>query len=99
MPVARPTGAATDHVPLRSAAAGRVEVAADGEWQVRQVSGSAATRDYRCPGCDQVIAAGTPHLVAWPAARPRLGRRPAALAHAVLGRPAPAAGRAAARNR
>ena len=55
-------------MPLRSAAAGRVEVGADGEWQVRQVSGSAATRDYRCPGCDQVIAPGTPHLVAWPAA-------------------------------
>ena len=52
----------------RSATAGRVEVGADGEWQVRQVSGSAATRDYRCPGCDQVIPAGTPHLVAWPAA-------------------------------
>ena len=48
--------------------AGRVEVGADGEWQVRQVSGSAATRDYRCPGCDQVIPAGTPHVVAWPAA-------------------------------
>ena len=57
-----------DHVPLRSATAGRVEVGADGEWQVRQVSGSAATRDYRCPGCDQVIPAGTPHVVAWPAA-------------------------------
>jgi hypothetical protein len=34
-----------NHVPLRSAAAARVEVAADGEWQVRQVSGSAAARD------------------------------------------------------
>ena len=57
-----------DHAPLRSATAGRVEVAADGEWQVRQVSGAAAVRDYRCPGCDQVIPAGTPHVVAWPAA-------------------------------
>jgi hypothetical protein len=58
-----------DHVPPRSAAAAaRVEVGADGEWQVRQVSGAAATRDYRCPGCDQVVAAGTPHVVAWPAA-------------------------------
>ncbi len=56
-----------DHVPLRSAAATRVEVGSDGEWQVRQVSGSSATRDYRCPGCDQIVAAGTPHVVAWPA--------------------------------
>ena len=56
-----------DHLPLRSAAAARVEVAADGEWQVRQVSGSAAIRTYRCPGCDQVIETGTPHVVAWPA--------------------------------
>ncbi len=56
-----------DHVPLRSAAATRVEVAADGWWQVRRVSGASATRDYRCPGCDQVVTAGTPHVVAWPA--------------------------------
>ncbi|MBV9922768.1 MAG: hypothetical protein JOY78_18220 [Pseudonocardia sp.] len=57
-----------DHPPLRSAAAARFEVAADGEWQVRQVSGSASVRTYRCPGCDQTIDAGTPHVVAWPAA-------------------------------
>jgi hypothetical protein len=56
-----------EQVPLRSAAAHRVEVGPDGEWQVRQVPGSSATRDYRCPGCDQVVAAGTPHIVAWPA--------------------------------
>jgi hypothetical protein len=56
-----------EHVPLRSAAAHRVEDGPDGEWQVRQVPGSSATRDYRCPGCDQVVAAGTPHIVAWPA--------------------------------
>lgn len=56
-----------EHVPLRSAALTRVEAGPDGEWQVRQVPGSSATRDYRCPGCDQVVAAGTPHVVAWPA--------------------------------
>jgi hypothetical protein len=66
--VARANRRRDDHVPLRSATAGRIEVAADGEWQVRQVNGSAATRDYRCPGCDQVVATGTPHVVAWPAA-------------------------------
>jgi hypothetical protein len=38
----------------------------DGEWVVRQVTGSAATKPYRCPGCQQVIAMATPHVVAWP---------------------------------
>ena len=54
-----------EHVPLRSAAAHRVEVGPDGEWQVRQVPGSSATRDYRCPGCDQEIPPGVGHVVAW----------------------------------
>ncbi len=35
---------------------------------VRQVTGSAATRAYRCPGCDHEIRPATPHVVAWPAA-------------------------------
>ena len=37
------------------------------DWVVRQVTGSAATRAYRCPGCDQEIRPATPHVVAWPA--------------------------------
>ena len=37
------------------------------DFSVRSVSGSAAGKSYRCPGCDQVVAAGTPHIVAWPA--------------------------------
>ena len=36
------------------------------DWVVRQVTGSAATRAYRCPGCDQEIRPATPHVVAWP---------------------------------
>ncbi|MFD9359165.1 ATP/GTP-binding protein [Streptomyces sp. NPDC060031] len=37
------------------------------EWKVRHVAGaSAAGKRYRCPGCDQEIPSGTPHLVAWP---------------------------------
>jgi hypothetical protein len=39
----------------------------DAEWVVRQVTGSAATRAYRCPGCDHEIRPATPHVVAWPA--------------------------------
>jgi len=44
----------------------QVEVHPDGEWTVRRVTGSAATKAYRCPGCDQEIRPATPHVVAWP---------------------------------
>lgn len=37
------------------------------DWLVRRVSGAAATKPYRCPGCDQLIPMATPHVVAWPA--------------------------------
>jgi len=33
---------------------------------VRSVTGSAAAKDYRCPGCDQLVRAGQPHVVTWP---------------------------------
>lgn len=45
----------------------RYEEHPDGEWAVRQVSGASSGRAYRCPGCQQEVAAGTPHVVAWPA--------------------------------
>ncbi|MGH3615544.1 MAG: hypothetical protein ACRDRK_23680 [Pseudonocardia sp.] len=54
-------------MPLRSAALTRAESAADGEWLVRSVPGASSGKDYRCPGCDQLIPAGTGHLVTWPA--------------------------------
>ncbi|WP_225443794.1 ATP/GTP-binding protein [Lolliginicoccus lacisalsi] len=38
----------------------------DDEFLVRDVPGSAATKDYRCPGCDQIIVQGSAHVVAWP---------------------------------
>jgi hypothetical protein len=56
-----------EHVPLRSAGLTRRESAPDGDWVVRSVSGSASGKDYRCPGCEQLIVAGTGHVVAWPA--------------------------------
>ncbi|MCW2885589.1 MAG: hypothetical protein QOE54_6847 [Streptosporangiaceae bacterium] len=43
------------------------EEATDGDWIVRQVAGTNATKAYRCPGCDQEIPPGIGHLVAWPA--------------------------------
>lgn len=49
----------------------RVESHPDGDWYVRSLTGSAATKDYRCPGCDQVIRPATPHIVAWSAEDPQ----------------------------
>ena len=37
----------------------------DGEWHVRRLSAEAATKVYRCPGCQQDVKPGTPHVVAW----------------------------------
>jgi hypothetical protein len=37
----------------------------DGEWIVRSIPGANSAKAYRCPGCDQEIPAGTPHVVAW----------------------------------
>lgn len=39
----------------------------DGRWIVRTVSGASAVKDYRCPGCNQLIKTATPHVVVWPA--------------------------------
>ncbi|WP_256104114.1 ATP/GTP-binding protein [Streptomyces sp. ODS05-4] len=37
------------------------------DWSVRHVAGAAAGgKRYRCPGCDQEIPGGVPHVVAWP---------------------------------
>jgi hypothetical protein len=42
----------------------------DGPWVVRAVTGQASQKSYRCPSCSQVIAPGTPHVVAWPSEPP-----------------------------
>lgn len=34
----------------------------------RQVRGNDSGRSYLCPGCQQDVAAATPHTVAWPTA-------------------------------
>jgi hypothetical protein len=44
----------------------RVESYQGEEYVVRAVTGSAATKPYRCPGCHQLIRPATPHTVAWP---------------------------------
>ncbi|QNK79726.1 hypothetical protein [Nakamurella sp. PAMC28650] len=45
----------------------RAQSTRDGEFLVRTVPGAVAGKDYRCPGCQQIIAPGTAHLVVWPA--------------------------------
>lgn len=58
--------------PLGSSVSSRtVESHADGDWVVQRTTGSAATRAYRCPGCDQEIPPATPHVVAFPADDPQ----------------------------
>jgi len=47
-----------------------VEEWPDGDWIVRHVTGSAAAKTYRCPGCDQEISGRIGHVVAWPADGP-----------------------------
>ena len=42
----------------------------DGAWVIRQVPGAAATKTYRCPGCDQEIRPGVAHVVVWPELAP-----------------------------
>ena len=44
----------------------RVESFRGEDYVVRRVTGSAATKPYRCPGCHQLIRPATPHTVAWP---------------------------------
>lgn len=45
----------------------RRERHAGGEWFVRAVSGAGSTKAYRCPGCQQELPPGIPHVVVWPA--------------------------------
>ncbi|MBP2705215.1 ATP/GTP-binding protein [Microbispora sp. RL4-1S] len=44
----------------------RRESASDGDWVVRNVGGSGPDKTYRCPGCEQDIRSGVPHIVSWP---------------------------------
>lgn len=45
------------------------------DYVVRRITGSASTKPYRCPGCDQLIRPATPHVVAWPAEDAEAGER------------------------
>jgi len=51
------------------ASAERLESWRGEDWVVRAMPGAAGAsgRVYRCPGCDQLIPAGSAHVVVWPA--------------------------------
>ena len=66
-PTRRARVAGDDAAPPLRGGHQQVETWPDGDWVVRQVTGSAATKPYRCPGCQQSIRPATPHVVAWPA--------------------------------
>ncbi|WP_460689458.1 hypothetical protein [Nesterenkonia suensis] len=42
-----------------------IESRRDGDYHVRRISASGATKEYVCPGCHLTIVAGTAHVVAW----------------------------------
>ena len=56
-------------------------------WTVRSVTGATATRAYLCPGCQQGIEPGVPHVVVWPAEGVGRAGRPEALAYRLLAAP------------
>jgi hypothetical protein len=59
-----PVGGREDHVDLP-----------EGTFLVRSVTGSAALKVYRCPGCQHEIRVRVAHVVVWPAAGDVTGRR------------------------
>ena len=52
--------------PLSSSSHAAAVDKADGRWMLQTMPAEAATKEYRCPGCQQLIALGTPHVVVWP---------------------------------
>ncbi|MEE1927480.1 ATP/GTP-binding protein [Streptomyces sp. TRM 70351] len=50
----------------RSVSLDRTESWRGEDWVVRRISGGGAAKHYRCPGCDQEIPPGVPHVVTWP---------------------------------
>jgi hypothetical protein len=54
--------------PLSAGGFGRRVELGGQAYQVHTVTGTGATKRYRCPGCDHFIEPGTAHTVVWPAA-------------------------------
>ena len=52
--------------PLNLGAAQTSSAKSDGRWVTRPVRQGTSEKSYLCPGCNQLIAAGVAHIVAWP---------------------------------
>ncbi|RRD48059.1 hypothetical protein EII42_01220 [Tessaracoccus sp. OH4464_COT-324] len=39
-------------------------------YLARTIRPGQSTKDYRCPGCNQIVRAGVGHVVAWPESAP-----------------------------
>src|SRR6202050_141364 len=61
-----PAAASAQEPPAARLGPPQIQAWPDGDWMVRQVPGAAATKAYRCPGCDQEILPGVAHVVVWP---------------------------------
>lgn len=57
--------------PLASTHAATV-VKADGRWLVQTLAAGRSVKSYLCPGCQQAVPTGTPHVVVWPV-QPSIG--------------------------
>jgi hypothetical protein len=63
---AQGSGQRADEDPGQRYGLHRTETWQGEEWSVRHVAGASAVgKTYRCPGCDQEIPSGLPHVVAW----------------------------------
>ncbi len=60
---------------VRPLSAGYASRRQEGDFVVQNVSGAQAGKAYICPGCNQRIASGMAHVVAWPAHRGAEDRR------------------------
>lgn len=56
--------------PLLGGGSQRRETKREGDFVVRTMSAHQAVKEYRCPGCQQRVAPGTAHVVAWPVTAP-----------------------------
>ena len=72
-PARRRAASAPDR-PVGGGSSERVESWRGVDFRVRSISGSSGA-SYRCPGCDQVLPAHTPHVVAWTADDPEASDR------------------------
>jgi hypothetical protein len=61
-----PAAASAQDPPAVGLGPQQIQAWPDGDWVVRQVPGAAATKTYRCPGCDQEILPAVAHVVVWP---------------------------------